>query len=83
MSNLQVLSEIITKWKLNQTLIAKKMGMSKGNFCNKLSLNHYVKFSNNELERLTEILIELRTDLGNIDDVDFNEALRLISQKEV
>ena len=78
-----MLSDIITKWKLNQTLIAEKMGMSRGNFCNKLSPNHYVKFSDNELERLTDILIELRTDLTEIDELDFNEALRLISQKEV
>ena len=83
MSNLQVLSEIITKWKLNQTLISEKMGMSKGNLCNKLSPNHYAKFSNDELDKLKDIMIELRTDLGNIDEVDFNEALRLISQKEV
>ena len=83
MSNLQVLSNIIGKWKLNQTLLAEKMGMSKGNLCNKLSPNHYAKFSNDELDKLKDIMIELRTDLTEIDELDFNEALRVIVQREV
>ena len=83
MSNLQQLSEIITKWKLNQTLLAEKLGMSRSNFCRKLSPDQGVKFSEQELDHLREALIELRTDLGEIDELDFNEALGIVSQKEV
>lgn len=83
MSNLQQLSEIITKWKLNQTLLAEKLGMSRANFCRKLNPDQAVKFSGQELDQLREALIELRTDLGEIDELDFNEALRIVSQKEV
>lgn len=78
-----MLKEIIDKWRLNQNLLADKMGMPKGTFNNKLSGTHASKFTDQELDKLKTILLELRSDLDGIDATDFNEALRLITQKEV
>jgi len=75
-----MLKEIIDKWKLNHNLLAEKMGMPKGTFNNKLSSGD---FTDEELERLKNILVVLRDDLGGIDRLDFNDALRMISQKEL
>jgi hypothetical protein len=83
MSNLQAINEIVSKWKLNQTLLAEKMGMTKTTFVKSLNGQKYYKFTDDQLNKLKGILIELRTDLEAVDDVDFNEALRIITQKEV
>lgn len=78
-----MLNELINKWKINRNMLADRMAMPKGTFNNKLNTNHTAKFTDPELDKLKGILIDLRTDLEAIDAVDFNEALRLISQKEV
>lgn len=70
--------EIIDKWKINRNLLAEKMGMSKGFFNNKLSERQKYKFTEEEKERLKQILIELRNDLKAVDAIDFNEALKRI-----
>ena len=75
-----MLKEIIDKWKLNHNLLAEKMGMPKGTFNNKLSKQD---FTDDELDRLKNILLTLRDDLEGISEIDFNDALRLISQKEL
>jgi len=67
--------ETIKKWKLNQTLLAKKMDMSKVVFGNKLKDD---SFSNEERIRLKMILRELYSDLDNIIDIDFNDMLKSI-----
>jgi DNA-binding Xre family transcriptional regulator len=64
-NNTKQLSNIITKWKLNQTLLAEKMGMSRANLCRKLK--GQVKFSEAEILKLMVCLTRLRTDLGEID----------------
>lgn len=83
MTNLQAINEIIFKWKINQTLLSEKMGMSKTTFVKSLNGQQYYKFTDEQFNKLKAILIELRTDLEAVDDVDFNEALRIITQKEV
>lgn len=83
MHNLKQVSEIIEKWKLNKTLLAEKLGMPKGTLSHCLAGKQYYTFSEVQLEKLKVILIELRNDLDQIDQVDFNEALRIIAQKEV
>ncbi len=75
--------EIITKWKLNKVLLASKLKMSKGTFQNKLDPKHSTQFTDDELVLLRCALIELRTDLNGIDEIDFDTAMRLISQKKV
>ncbi len=75
--------EVIDKWKLNRNLLASKMEMPKGTFNNKLSANHPTKFTQEELQKLKCILVELRNDLESVDDIDFNDALALISRKQV
>lgn len=78
-----MLNELIDKWKINRNMLADRMSMPKGTFNNKLSPNHTAKFTELELDKLKGILIEMRTDLEAIDAIEFNDALRLISQKEV
>ena len=75
--------EIIDNWKLNRNHLASKMDMPKGTFNNKLSPNHTSKFSDAEWVKLKDILVALRNDLEGVDNIDFNEALRTIIQKEI
>lgn len=77
------IEEIITKWKLNKALLASKLGLKKGTFQNKLDPKHSTKFTDDELVLLRCILIELRHDLENVDDIDFETAMRLIAKKKV
>lgn len=67
--------EVIKKWKLNQTLLAQKMGMSKVVFGNKLNADG---FSEDELVRLKMVLRELYSDLDVVIDIDFNDMLKSI-----
>lgn len=83
MQNLQAISELITKWKLNQTMLAERLGIPKATFANNLKGRKYYSFTDEQLGKLKSVLIELRSDIEAMDDLDFNEALRLISQKEV
>lgn len=83
MSSLQAINEIIIKWKINQTLLAEKMGLPKTTFVKNLKGQQYYKFTPEQINKLKGILVELRTDLEAVDDMDFNEALRIITQKKV
>lgn len=67
--------EVIKKWKLNQTLLAQKMGMSRVLFGNKLNGDG---FSEDELVRLKMVLRELYSDLDGVIDIDFNDMLKSI-----
>lgn len=67
--------EVIKKWKLNQTLLARKMGMSKVVFGNKLNGDG---FSEDELVRLKMVLRELYSDLDDVIDIEFNDMLKSI-----
>jgi len=67
--------EVIKKWKLNQTLLAQKMCMSKVVFGNKLNDN---SFSDDEKIKLKMILRELYSDLDGIIEIDFNDMLKSI-----
>lgn len=70
--------KLIDKWKLNKGLIAKKMNMPLGTFCNKLSSKHTASFSDAEIIQLKLVLKELRDELSEEVDVDFNDALKII-----
>lgn len=72
------MEEIINKWKLNKGLLAFKMTMPLGTFCNKLSSNHPTQFTDAELIRLKMVLKELYGDLEFIMQIDFNDALKTI-----
>lgn len=67
--------EVIKKWKLNQTLMAQKMCMSKVVFGNKLNADG---FSEDELVRLKMVLRELYSDLDGVIDIEFNDMLKSI-----
>lgn len=66
--------EVIKKWKLNQTLMAQKMCMSKVVFGNKFADG----FSEDELVRLKMVLRELYSDLDGVIDIEFNDMLKSI-----
>lgn len=72
------MQEIIEKWRLNKGLLASKMGMPLGTFCNKLSTKHTAYFTDAEIIKLKSILIEIRNDLDAVTDIDFNDALKAL-----
>lgn len=71
--------KLIEKWKLNKGLLAKKMNMPLGTFCNKLSPKHTSDFSDAETVQLKLVLKELRDNLTEEIDIDFNDALKIIT----
>lgn len=70
------MEKIIEKWRLNKGLLASKMCMPLGTFCNKLSEKHTAYFTDAEIIKLKGVLIELRNDLDGVTDIDFNDALK-------
>ena len=55
---------VIRNWKLNHTLIAKKIGMPNGTFKNKISPNaSKYRFSENEIGAIAGVLRELKREL--------------------
>lgn len=59
-------------------LLASKMDMPKGTFCNKLSPKHPTQFTDAEIIRLKIVLKELQADLEGLTYIDFNDALKTI-----
>ena len=70
--------EIIEKWKINKGLLASKMGMLTGTFCNKLNPGHSTQFTDTEIIRLKMVLKELSADLDKATGIDFNDALNAV-----
>lgn len=73
------MQEIIDKWKLNKGLLASKMNMPLGTFCNKLSPKHSASFSDAEIIRLKMVLKELSADLDSVAGIEFNDALKTLT----
>lgn len=72
------MNKLIDKWKINKGLLAKKMNMPLGTFCNKLSEKHTSNFSEAEMIQLKLVLKELRDELTEEVEIDFNLALKTI-----
>lgn len=72
------MQKIIEKWKVNKGLLASKMNMPLGTFCNKLSPKHSTQFSDAETIRLKMVLREMGVDIMGVTDIDFNDALKTI-----
>lgn len=68
----------IEKWKLNKGLLASKINMPLGTFCNKLSPTHTAYFTDAEMIRLKMVLKELCVDVEGVTDIDFNNVLKTI-----
>ncbi len=77
------MNDLIIKWKLSRGLLASKIGMAQGTFNNKLNPNHFTSFNDKEIQSLKDVLIELRNELQFIDNIGFNDALKIITQKKV
>ena len=77
------MEKLINKWKLNKGLLAKKMNMPLGTFCNKLNSKHSSTFSDAEQMLLKLVLKELQDDIFNEIEIDFNDALSVIVNNPV
>lgn len=71
-----MIQEIVEKWKLNKGVLASKMEMPLGTFCNKLSPTHSAYFTDKEIIRLKLVLKEISADLDSASSIDFNDALK-------
>jgi hypothetical protein len=76
------MEKLINKWKINKGMLAKQMNMPLGTFCNKLSSKHASTFSDEELIRLKLVLGEMNADIAKEIEVDFNDAMKVIVNKE-
>lgn len=72
------MEKTINKWKVNKGLLASKMNMPLGTFCNKLSPKHTTRFTDKETICLKLILKEMGLELVGACDIDFNDALKTI-----
>lgn len=72
------MEEIINKWKISKSNLASRMDMTNTTFNKKLAND---SFDDAELVKLKMILKELRDDLSEIIDIDFNDALKLMIKK--
>lgn len=72
------MQKVIEKWKLNKGLLASKMDMPLGTFCNKLNPNHSAYFTDAEIIKLKGVLRDLQNDLDCVTDIEFNDALKTI-----
>jgi len=55
------------------------MGMPKGTFNNKLNPSHTSTFSNEENIKLIGVLREMAVDIDSVTDIDFNDALKVLT----
>jgi len=72
------MQKTIDNWRLNKGVLASKMGMVLGTFCNKLNPNHSTQFTDKEITRLKMVLKDLSSDLENVSEIEFNDALKQI-----
>jgi DNA-binding CsgD family transcriptional regulator len=60
-------NQLIRKWDLPQAWCARKMGISRNSFWNKLNgVNQYYSFKEQEQDRLIKALKELSKDIGRL-----------------
>lgn len=76
------MQKLIDKWKLNKGLLANKMNMPLGTFCNKLSPKHTSTFSDAEMIQLKLVLKEMRDEISDEIEIDFNDALKTVINKK-
>ena len=72
------MENIVNKWKINKSVLASRMSMTNTTFNKKLAND---SFADAELIQLKMILKELRDDISDIIDIDFNDALKLMMKK--
>lgn len=78
-SNGLTLSQTINKWKLNKALLSSLMPMPQGTFNNKLNEKQRAyRFTDEELEKLKEILRDMAADIEIVAGISFNKALATI-----
>ena len=66
MHDLRRIKMIIDKWKLNKSLLAEKIGMPKTTFSYTLKGKPHYRFSPEQFEKLTKVLIRMSDDLKTI-----------------
>ena len=54
--------ELMNKWRLNRSLIARKMGISQSALSNKLSANHRDRFTETQKVKLKKVITDLMRD---------------------
>ena len=85
--NNQQLSKLLTiidGWKLNKVLLASKINMKHSTLKLKLSPNFpQYKLTENEQQRLIDVLKEMATDVENNFGISFNKALSKIAKQTV
>ncbi|PIY11231.1 MAG: hypothetical protein COZ18_04445 [Flexibacter sp. CG_4_10_14_3_um_filter_32_15] len=60
------IEQLINKWKINQSLLAEKLGMTKNSFSEKLRNKKSQYFSDEQKEQIRTIIQELHNDTDSI-----------------
>ena len=59
--------ELITKYKLNNYMLAKELGIGFGTFCAKMKLSRHSKFTPSQKEKLTEVIKNMGVELQKLE----------------
>lgn len=61
------MNELINKWKINQTVIAKRIGITRGSFSLKVRKSAGQRLTETQQEELMKIIDEFIEDLQNVE----------------
>ena len=74
--------DLVLAWNLNKGLLASKMGVNAYTFKMKLAGKPPYKFTEADMEKLTEALRQLASDIETVAGISFNNALAKMARKE-
>lgn len=74
------LHELVQKYSLSKTYLAKRLDMPLGTFCNKLSEKHTAYFTPDELVKIHNVLSEMCKDIDETEVLNFETAIKKLVQ---
>lgn len=75
---METIETTIKKWKINKNLLTEKVSMTNTTFNKKLDSSKNGDFTDKELIQLKVVLKEMCGDLGEVIEIDFNDAMSAI-----
>lgn len=66
MSEIERVQRLILKWRINKSMLAEQIGMPKTTFSYTLKGRPHYRFSPEQFEKLTKVLIKISDDLGKV-----------------
>lgn len=75
------LAQFLAEWGITYSAIAKKIGMPKTTFSNKMSPRHFSSFTAEEYKRIQEVLFSLKNEINKIYPMKNTETKKIETLK--